>query len=468
MSTRTAERTVATPAPSGAAVLVPSDLPSAPMTRRARALARRRRHAAADVLGVLVLTATALSAFAGTFDGPWWVVTSAVGLVAGVLLTLVLDRFRLPWWTAAPALVVVAALLAPPLTLRGTAAGPWPTPTAWATLADTSTDGWRRLLTTLPPVDGAGPLALLPFLLALVGGCAALMVARRTWSPYLPVLVPALVGVASVALGVVAPGGVVARGAVLLTAALVWGTTRSRRSVVVHTARNLERMATAALLLAVVGVIVLGAIPWVGTAQRQVLREHVEPPFAATDRPSPLAAFRAFRPVALDLADRQLLRVTGLPQGTLLRLATVDSYSGTVWAAGNATSTSAGGSGSFLRVGARIPRADGGRDATATVTIGAAWAERRELRIWVPTVGSETRIAFDGPRAQDRDDDLRYNLDTGAAVLPEGCPPTRRTCSTSSSGPPTPVSPRRPPSTRPSPSRWPGSSPRASPAGVTR
>ncbi|MGG5259061.1 transglutaminaseTgpA domain-containing protein [Phycicoccus avicenniae] len=393
------------------------------MTRRARALAQPRRDIAVDALFVVLLTATALSAFAGTFDGPWWVLTSAVGLVAGVALAIGMGRLRVPWWGAAPGLLVLAALLAPPLTLRGTSAGPWPTPAGWAALSDTATDGWRRLLTTLPPVDGAGPLALLPFLLAMAGGCAAMLVARRTRAPHLPVAVPALVGAASVALGVVAPGGVVARGAVLLVGALAWGTDRARRSVVVHTARNLERVATAALLLLVVGVVVLGAVPWTGTTPRQVLREHVEPPFSATDRPSPLAAFRAFRPVADALADDELLRVTGLPQGTLLRLATVDTYSGTVWAAGNATSSSAAGSGSFLRVGARIPRPDAGRDVRATVTIGDAWAGRRDLRIWVPTVGSETRIAFDGARAQDRDDALRYNLDTGAAVLPEGLTP---------------------------------------------
>ncbi|MBM6399865.1 transglutaminase-like domain-containing protein [Phycicoccus sonneratiae] len=391
----------------------------APQTRRARAQARRRRNIAIDALGTTVLTATALSALVGTYDGPWWVVTSAVALVAGMVLALALDRFRMPWWAAAPALLVLVALLAPPLTMRSTSAGPWPTPTSWAALADTATDGWRRLLTTLPPVDGAGPLSLLPFLLALVGGCATLLVARRVWSPYLPVLVPALVGAASVAFGVVEPGGVVARGAVLLVAALVWGTTRSRRRVVVHTARNLERLGTAALLLVVVGVIVIGAVPWTGTTQRQVLREHVEPPYAATDRPSPLAAFRSFRPVAEDLADKELVRVGGLPQGTLLRLATVDTYSGTVWAAGNATPTSAAGSGTFLRVGARIPRPDGGREARATVTVGKDWADRRDLGIWVPTVGSETRIRFEGPRAQDRADELRYNLDTGAAVLPQ-------------------------------------------------
>ncbi|HMM96512.1 transglutaminase-like domain-containing protein [Phycicoccus sp.] len=405
-------------APPPTAVVTPD--PDAFGTRRSRRRQPRPLDIALDAGLVLLLSATALSGFVGTFLGWAWALTAGVGLVVGVLVALGMDRLRAPWWTSVPALAVVALLLAPPLTLRGTEAGAVPSPSSWAAMADTATGGWRRLLTTLPPIDGAGPLSLLPFLLALAAGCAGMLVARRTPAPHLPAVVPAILGVVVAALGVAAPAGVVARGAVLFTGGVVWGAQRARRTVVVHSAHSLERVATAALLLGVVGVVVLGAIPWVGSSQRQVLREHVAAPFSATDRPSPLAAFRAFRPAGEDLADKTLLTVRGLPSGTLLRLATVDSYSGTVWAAGNATETAAVGSGSFLRVGARIPRPEGGTPATATVTIGDGWAGRRDLRIWVPTVGSETRLAFSGSRAQDLDDALRYNLDTGAAVLPEG------------------------------------------------
>ena len=401
---------------------LPSPAPEAFGTRRSRRRQPRPLDIAIDAAAVVLLSATALSAFVGTFLGWAWAVTAGVGLVVGVLVALGMDRVRAPWWVAVPALLVVSVLLAPPLTLRGTAAGAVPSPASWAALADTTTGGWRRLLTTLPPIDGAGPLSLLPLLLALGAGCAGMLLARRTSAPHLPSVVPAVVAVAAVGLGVAAPGGVVLRGALLFAGGVVWGAQRARRTVVVHSAHSLERVATAALLLGVVGVVVLGAIPWAGTSQRQVLREHVAAPFSATDRPSPLAAFRAFRPTN-ELADQELLTVRGLPGGTLVRLATVDTYSGTVWAAGNATESAAVGSGSFLRVGARIPRADGGTAATVRVTVGAAWAGRRDLGIWVPTVGSETRLAFTGDRAQDLDDALRYNLDTGAAVLPEGLSP---------------------------------------------
>lgn len=406
-------------APAPARFLGP-DPSSAGPTRRSR---RRQPHpldVVVDLAAVLVLVAAALSGFAGTYLGWSWVLPSAVGLAAGVLLALLVSRLRAPWWTLAPALVVAGALLGPPLTLRGTAAGPLPTPTAWGELAGTAVDGWMRMLTTLPPVDGGGPLGLLPFLLALLGGGATTMLARRTGAPHLPLVVPAALAAAVAALGVTDPGGTVARGVVLFVVGLTWGADRARRAVVVHSAHSLERTATGALLLAIVGVIVIGAVPWVGAPDRQVLRSYVAPPFSATDRPSPLAAFRAFRPSNADLADKVLLTVRGLPTGTLLRLATVDTYSGTVWAAGDGRAGTTPESGTFLRVGAEIPRAAGGTPVEATVTVGADWAKRKDLRIWVPTVGGETGLAFTGPRGRDLDDALRVNLDTGAAVLPEG------------------------------------------------
>ena len=381
-----------------------------------------RADVAVDVAGVAVLTGLALSAFSGTFLGPAWVLTCGVGTLAGLLVALALGRRR-PWWLAVPALLLVFAVLGPPLTLRGSSAGPWPTPAAWESMAGTLTGGWRRLLTTLPPLDGSGPLTLLPFVLALVGAATALLLARRTRAAYLPMLVPAGVAVTAAALGVVTPGGVVVRGLALLGAGLVWGTARARRHVVTRTGAPAERLATAGLLLGVVGLLTGGLGGVLGSPDRTVVREHVDPPFTATDRPSPLAAFRAFRPAVGDLADAELLRVTGLPAGTLVRLATVDDYSGTVWAAGEATPTEAGSSGSFLRVGARIPRPPGGEEASARVVVGTQWSDRRELAIWVPTVGDETRIAFTGSGAQDLAGELRYNLDTGAAVLPEGLPP---------------------------------------------
>ncbi|NHI19091.1 transglutaminase domain-containing protein [Phycicoccus endophyticus] len=373
-----------------------------------------------DALAVLVLTATALGAFWGTFEGLAWVLGAGVALVAGVLLALALDRLRLPWWALPPALVTVTALLAPALTQRGTDAGPWPTPAAWAALADTATDGWRRLLTTLPPVDGSGPLSLLPFLLALAGASTGMLLALRGAGAYRPLLGPAVVAVLAAALGVSDPGGIAARGALLLGGGVVWGTLRARRRVVLHTGPSRERLATATLLLALTGMVVLGAFPWVGAGEREVLREHVQVPFSVTDRPSPLAAFRAFRPAVGDLADRELFTVAGLPEGTLVRLSTLDTYSGTVWAAGGSSATSDGVPGGFLRVGARIPRAGSGPTTQVRVTVAAGWADRPELGIWVPTLGDETRVAFAGAGAQDRDDALRYNLDTGAAVLPGG------------------------------------------------
>ncbi|QKE83758.1 transglutaminaseTgpA domain-containing protein [Arthrobacter sp. NEB 688] len=426
----------------GAGVPGPSLLPV--QTRRSRRPQPHPLDRVVDVLAVVVLVGAALSGFAGTFLGWSWVLPAGVGLAAGAGVALALGRLRAPWWTLAPALLVVLALLGPPLTLRGTRAGPLPTPAAWGALADTAVDGWLRMLTTLPPVDGSGPLGLLPLLLALVAGGATTMLARRTEAPHLPLLVPAVLAVVVAALGVVEPGGMVARAVVLFVVGITWGADRARRAVVVHSTHSLERAATGALLLAVVGVLVLGAVPWVGAADRQVLRSSVDPPFSATDRPSPLAAFRAFRPDG-QLTDDQLFTVRGLPDGTLVRLATVDTYSGTVWAAGDGRASTTPGAGTFLRVGAEIPRPAGGRAVEATVTVQPAWAERKDLRIWVPTVGGETSLSFTGPRAQDLDDALRLNLDTGAAVLADGLRAGETYTLTARLGAPDAVPPATPP-----------------------
>ena len=54
-----------------------------------------------------------------------------------------------------------------------------------ARVADQAIFGWKDLLTTLPPVDGDGPLLVLPWLPACSPGSSALGLAhlpvRRAW-----------------------------------------------------------------------------------------------------------------------------------------------------------------------------------------------------------------------------------------------------------------------------------------------
>ena len=66
---------------------------------------------------------------------------------------------------------------------------------------------------------------------------------------------------------------------------------------------------------------------------RTVLRDFIVPPFDLSAYPSPLVGFRKFTQDANKLWDQELFRVTGLPEGASIRIATLNDYDGTVWGA---------------------------------------------------------------------------------------------------------------------------------------
>ena len=59
---------------------------------------------------------------------------------------------------------------------------------------------------------------------------------------------------------------------------------------------------------------------------RDVLRTAIVQPFDPRDYASPLAGFRRY--LRFDRVDQEMLRVTGLPEGARIRIATLDSYDG--------------------------------------------------------------------------------------------------------------------------------------------
>ncbi len=81
---------------------------------------------------------------------------------------------RWPAVASRGARLVVFVLLGGPLCLRADGPGALPA-RAGETLVDAGRPavlGWKELLTTLPPVDGAGPLLVLPWTLGLATGCS--------------------------------------------------------------------------------------------------------------------------------------------------------------------------------------------------------------------------------------------------------------------------------------------------------
>ena len=107
-----------------------------------------------------------------------------------------------------------------------------------------------------------------------------------------------------------------------------------------------------------------------------------------------------------------LFEVSGVPLGTRVRLATLDSYDGVVYAVGSGRVTSA--SGSFARVPSRFDQSEvEGNPAQMAITIAAYSG------VWVPTVGLFEEVDFGGDRAADLRDSFYYNKVSGTAAVTE-------------------------------------------------
>jgi hypothetical protein len=145
----------------------------------------------------------------------------------------------------------------------------------------------------------------------------------------------------------------------------------------------------------------------------------VTPPFDIGAYPSPLVGFRKYTKNANLLWDQALFRVTGLPAGRSVRIATLDDYDGSVWGATSDTLPTAPGAplDAFQRVGPSIPATGTGTPVTVRITVAPAFADADDLNAWVPDIGSVDAITFAGPNAAAHTDSFRYNLATAAGVV---------------------------------------------------
>jgi hypothetical protein len=390
-----------------------------------------------DLVFSAALVLLCLVGFSTTYYGYAWLLVGGAGVVLGLVVSHLVVSRR---WPAAVTLVGLAAvylLLGGPIAVReGLVGGVVPAPEVVLELATTAVRGWKTLLTSLPPIDSHGPLMALPFLFGLVGATATYTVARRWRRSYAALLVPlALLGL-SIALGTLTPASVALQGAVFALVAIGWSSLRTGRGrpTLQDGGGRRTRAATVAALLAVavVGGLVAGPhLPGSDDADRTVWRTALEPPFDVSQFPSPLAGFRKYtEPNASELFDKTLFEIDGLPEGTPVRLATLDTFDGSVWGAGNVAAGSAptgagtGGTGAddaatFRRVGSHIAASGPGREVTATVRI----APDGYADVWLPTAGVVTGIDFQGDqgdpgRATALGESLRFNVATNTGVVP--------------------------------------------------
>lgn len=264
---------------------------------------------------------------------------------------------------------------------------------------------WKEALTLEPPLGANDGVLILPFLLAFLGTflVSIIVVSRKSWlTTVLAFVVPMMTLVAGILWGTQETPLGPYIGIALFLVLLVWS---SWRMGVWRPKRWIPLIAFLAVL-AVGSCVVAPHLE--SDNPRFVLRSIVVPPFDPRDQISPLAIYRSY---VKDKADTPLVTVEGLPEGALIRLATLDSYDGVVWSVSGDQSRA--GSGAFRRIGDRINQSNTGTKYDVTFTI-------EDLDgVWTPTIGYLSTINFDSSGGTD----FRFNDATGAGVTIGGVSP---------------------------------------------
>jgi hypothetical protein len=371
---------------------------------------------------LLLLGLVCLLGFLTTFDTAHFLLIGAIGLVLGMVATHLVSALRWHWaWI----LVIVVAeyfLFGAGLAAHEVAlAGFLPSPDALGALASVLVNGWKELITTLPPIIGDGIYLALPLVLSLVFGSLGLLIARRSRRAAVALVLPVVLLVTVTLLGTRQATTLLAQGLVLAVLGFGWLAVRTRRRRHLSGTGRSPRTGLATgggLLMAalLLGGLFGGLLPG-GQTPRYVLRDYVQPPVETKDLGSPLVGFRKYSSKTLQqLYDMELLTVAGAQPGTLLRFAVLDDYTGHTWSASGGNTAGAG----FQRLGARIPPVESGAPSELTFTFAKAYEQTRELGAWLPSLGTDTEISFAGVNLKAHTSSLRYNLQTGQGLLTEG------------------------------------------------
>lgn len=384
-----------------------------------------------DVALLWAMTGVAAASFWPVYRDTSFVVMAVGAVLAATLVALLGARFRWPSFVVLlvglGALVVVGV----PLAVPGRAiAGVLPSWDGVVDLASAIVLGWKQLLTITLPVGDYQALLVPAFVLLFTTTLVAVTIATRARYPELAVVPPVLAFLVAIAFGPDEALWPVPLGLGLLAAVLVflvlqrW---RRRRAAIATLARatpdadgrpletagdavlGVRAIVAGGLILAVAGASAVGASTLLPvTGERDVLRTAVVQPFDPRGYPSPLAGFRRY--LRDDRVDTVLLRVDGLPEGARLRIATLDSYDGVVYAVGSATIDSA--SGTFVRIPQSVDQSEiaGEQVAIDVEVVGYTG-------VWVPTAGAFESIGFAGDRPAALTDAFYYNDVSGTAAV---------------------------------------------------
>ncbi len=388
-------------------------------------LPRSPKQALIDCGAIFVVCLAATLSFGPVFGGTAYLLAGLGGTLLGIAVGVATSLRPLRGWLMTAAGVVLALVLfGPALAVpRKALGGVLPTLEAWQELLLGVVFSWKGLLTAEPPAEGFPSLLVVPFLTLLVCSAVATVLAlrlrRAAPSAMIPGVVALVVGISfgtkiafwPAVLGIVVAGVIIAWCAWrraswrsgLNDEVEVTNDTRFRGRARRQRTRGAVGMIAAALLVA--GLISIPVQP----ASRAVLRDTVEPPIELAEYPSPLAGYRNWHK---NFEDSTLMTVSGMPEGSRLRLATFDFYDGTVYAVAGSQQSS--GSGSFARIGDEVLVQQSGSPATVRVEV------QDYSGIWVPDVGFIQSLHFEGPRESALQGSLHYNGQTGTAIALEG------------------------------------------------
>lgn len=357
-------------------------------------------------------------------------VVAAVGL--GTAIAVLGAVFRWPSWALVVAGFLVFVLAGVPLAVPDeTVSGVLPSLEGLQDLISGVALGWKQLLTITLPVGTYQGLLVPALILVLAATIAGLSVALRAKWGELAVIPPVVVFVVGIVFGPDRDSNPIWRtlallGAILVT--LIWRRWRRRRRAIRNLAKAtpdadgnplvttgdggliVRGILAGGIILAIAGgaaLVTTSTLP--PTSDRQVLRTAVVQPFDPRDYVSPLAGFRRY--LRDDKTSQVQFQVTGLPSGARIRIATLDSYDGVVYAVGSSQLDSA--SGTFVRIPSTVDQSRvAGTQLSVTVKVEGYTG------VWLPTVGDFESVTFTGSDAAQLDNAFYYNgASETAAVL---------------------------------------------------
>ncbi|HEX4443160.1 MAG TPA: transglutaminase domain-containing protein [Galbitalea sp.] len=383
---------------------------------------RVTRQAWIDIAVLSVLSLLGILGFETSFGGPGFLVASIGGLVVGVAVALLGFQFGVGIPLTAIAGVVAYFLFGTAIAVPSLGIGfVVPTLNSLGSLAIGAAYGWKDILTLTTPIGAPAYISAVPYVASwFVGIVFATLVVRwlprhprSSWRYAVALAGPIALYVVGVLVGTDQPVLAGIRGISFAIITLVWLGWRRSANQSASTSANralLRRKLIGTVVIVAIAAVVAGGIGAVippTSYARYVLRDKITPPFDPLQYPSPLSAFRYYTKTA---AKTTLFTVTGLKSGDLIRLATLDSYTGQVWNVVG-TDSNSDGSGTFDLVGSQLPTQSAQTpESKRTITV----AVDGYAGVWIPVVGDPQSLVVRGTAAGE---DVHYNPVTGTAAL---------------------------------------------------